>query len=284
MNLLLALLLIISTTSFSWRPRLFKLKSRLNATPHQSISHIDEEWNRLMYHGPLSTFADMEQGFTVEESGLVVMVGPSKSGHGKGLYVAVSNEEDVVLMEKGVVLCGYARGTFGDHAVGDKSVQFSFNDVNTSVIFNKQLMPLKDAIQIALSTNTNIDIRTSVMGHHIVPNQDDNKWSIFPEPNSQCEYFVPTQIDMEEINATNIGMFANDLGYDDSMDEKKYIINSNGKNVLNLVWRMEMKDGMLRPTWPVLVMKQDVYFGNADPAEVGIEYSWKYWLASRILT
>ena len=67
----------------------------------------------------------------------------------------------------------------------------------------------------------------------------------------------------------------------DNMLVKDYIIKSTQANILEIVWRMDINDKVLVPTWPVVVLSRDIKFNNREPMECGIHYSWRYWVASR---
>ena len=41
--------------------------------------------------------------------------------------------------------------------------------------------------------------------------------------------------------------------------------------------RVEMKK-VLAPSWPVMILSKDVCFTNREPMEIGLEYSYKYWM------
>ena len=53
------------------------------------------------------------------------------------------------------------------------------------------------------------------------------------------------------------------------------------KNVLELVWRLEVDSdaGALAPSWPVVFLNRPVAFSNAEPMELGITYGSRYWRA-----
>ena len=40
---------------------------------------------------------------------------------------------------------------------------------------------------------------------------------------------------------------------------------------------VEMKK-VLAPSWPVMILSRDVRFSNREPMEIGLEYSYKYWM------
>jgi len=79
-----------------------------------------------------------------------------------------------------------------------------------------------------------------------------------------------------------VGLFANDLAYDMkemlSQSQETYERNANTKNILELLWRLEDKNGCIIPTWPVVMLTKDVLITNTDyPIEIGLSYSYRYW-------
>lgn len=143
------------------------------------------------------------------------------------------------------------------------------------VIFQKQLMPLIDAI---LSSTSGLDVQKSkdiVYGHELYTN--NGAISIRQSEQFQNKYFIPHEV--EQFGAGNLGMFANDFAFDVEIDPENYASASTQDNILQLVWRMELVDGQLHPTWPVVILKCDCEFRNHEPMEVGLQYSWRYWQA-----
>jgi hypothetical protein len=105
---------------------------------------------------------------------------------------------------------------------------------------------------------------------------------IAPIDDYKCRYFIPEESD--DWKLTRFGMFANDLGYDETINTiEEYTDKSIEKNMLQIVWRLELSEGVLRPSWPVVIVAKDVRFTNKVPMEVGIHYSWRYWLAARLI-
>lgn len=233
------------------------------------------------YEGPLGTLDSMETGFSLEELGLELMVGKSKVGEGRGLFISVAEDVEEAILPQGTVLCGYSKGTFAKEAADDKTVGFLLGDLNTVVIFNKQLLPLVEVIEANGPQVQNLT--TIVQGHLLFKNESEpyNKIKLMPDPNHGGNYyFIPST--SEGIGITNIGMYANDLAYNSAVNnEKEYRESSDSKNILMLVWRLELDNQMLRPTWPVVMLKQDVFLTNHEPMEIGIQYSWNYWEAAR---
>jgi hypothetical protein len=78
-----------------------------------------------------------------------------------------------------------------------------------------------------------------------------------------------------------MGIYANDLAYNPDITEKEYLKTRYTKNILQLIWRLDVKDDTLYPTYPVVIVNQDLKFTNYLPMEVGLTYSFRYWLAAR---
>ena len=63
-----------------------------------------------------------------------------------------------------------------------------------------------------------------------------------------------------------------------SLSPETYDKNANTKNILELLWRLEDRNGCIIPTWPVVMLAKDVLIRNRDYAiEVGLTYSYRYW-------
>ena len=83
-------------------------------------------------------------------------------------------------------------------------------------------------------------------------------------------------------SCTSVGIFANDLAYEaeemSSLSQEIYDKNAKTKNILELLWRLEDKNGCIIPTWPVVMITKDVLIRNRNSAtEVGLTYSYRYW-------
>lgn len=236
----------------------------------------------FVYNGPIGSFEQVTQGFELDQLGLNLMLGKSVVADGKGLFVSVVDDAEETFIPMGTVLCGYSKGSFAVEASSDKTVGYLFNDVNNLVIFNKEIMPLFDAITIVSEKAKNL---TSVVLGHLLCSLDEmeDSHSLSILPDISCggkNYFVPDVV--EDGGIANVGLFANDLAYNPQVkDEEEYLLSSKSKNSLVLIWRMEFDDNVLRPTWPVVVFKEDTIFRNREPMEIGIQYSWSYWKAVR---
>eukprot|EP00546_Thalassionema_frauenfeldii_P003514 CAMPEP_0178934382 /NCGR_PEP_ID=MMETSP0786-20121207/23831_1 /TAXON_ID=186022 /ORGANISM="Thalassionema frauenfeldii, Strain CCMP 1798" /LENGTH=302 /DNA_ID=CAMNT_0020612157 /DNA_START=46 /DNA_END=954 /DNA_ORIENTATION=- len=232
------------------------------------------------YVGPVGSITDTEGGIAIGDLSLQVSVAKSLVSQGRGLFLCIYDDEkedsdgavEEIIIPQGTPICGYARGYFSDKSDGDKSVGFLFggNSANaTAVFYNQQLMTLGDALltiyqeQIAHEKEQPV----TLFGHRV---------DVDPE-NS-----VVTVVDIkkeDEFSATSLGVYANDLAYDPDSNEQQYFENSERNNILQLVWRLakDEKNGMVVPTWPVVVIKQDVRLLNTLPMEVGLQYGFKYW-------
>eukprot|EP00667_Euglena_gracilis_P011024 EG_transcript_11240 len=236
------------------------------------------------YEGPELPWSALEAGVELQQLGLVVAVGPSSLGPeaGRGLYVALGDGVAEVSLPQGTLLCGYARGTMQARPQGNKSVAFAFDDLATPVFYNRQLMPLKDAIvQAAAATaagNAPVDVSHALYGHLVY--EKEGTVAVAPDPEVTARYFIPTEPPLAEVGVTSLGMFANDLAFLNlDPEEELYASLSGLRNVLELVWRVEWdaEAKRLAPSWPVVIMAREVAFKNRHAMEVGVRYGWRYW-------
>lgn len=249
------------------------------------------------YVGPVGSIADMEGGIAIGELALHVLAGPSLVAPGLGLFLSIyddfEDDDDVdegaveeIIIPQGTPLCGYARGYFSDKEDGDKSVGFLFQENSadvTSVFYEKQLMTLGDALwsvydqQHAEGGST--DANGLLWGHKVDMNAETREIIIKRDEDFLSRIFIPVADNESKFAATSLGIYANDLAYDPDSNEKQYFENSEKNNVLQLAWRLarEEKSGMLVPTWPVVMTRNDVRLVNAVPMEVGLQYGFNYW-------
>lgn len=232
-----------------------------------------------LYHGPLIESMDNVNGFELDQLGLLLTISKSTVGEGLGLFVSLLEDAEESVVSKGTVLCGYSRGTFTAKAEGDKAVAFSLTDLNATVIYNKEIMPLEDAVassQRELGTTTRLQIPG-----HTLSMLENGALSILPDlQHYDWRHFIPHSTD--EVTIMNVGMLANDAAYSSGVtNREEYQALSDAKNILSLVWRLELNDRWLRPTWPVVVFNRDLIFHNQHPMEVGLHYSWQYWDSMR---
>lgn len=169
-----------------------------------------------------------------------------------------------------------------------KSVGFLFganSADSTAVFYNKQLMTLGDALWIAYqerckdgTTKTN----NLLFGHHVEIDKETSSVSVDADKEFSSRIFIPDTTEEDQFAATSLGVYANDLAYDPDSTEEQYFKTSERNNILQLVWRLanDEKNGMLVPTWPVVVARQDVRLLNTVPMEVGLQYGFNYWNAA----
>lgn len=232
------------------------------------------------YSGPVLPYDLMEAGCSIQELGIDILIGKSVVAPGYGLYICLNEDVDDVSLPRGTVICGYSRGKFVDSADGDKTVAYCFASPKVGVIYKKKLMPLLDALQDV--ANLKDDLTKAVAGHLLFYNQTDNDLSIVPDLEYDSgRYFIPDTT--FNWGPGYFGMFANDMAYKGSETNMlTYYQASLKENILQIVWRLELTDdGVLGPTWPVVVLSQDVRFSNKEPMECGMQYSWRYWEAFR---
>ena len=101
------------------------------------------------YEGPLPSFEMMEAGCLIEDLGLEVLVGTSvDSSRGRGLFIALQEGVEEVILPRGTPICGYCRGTFSDEGLGDKTVAYAFSAMETGVVFNKTIYSILDLVNL----------------------------------------------------------------------------------------------------------------------------------------
>lgn len=229
------------------------------------------------YKGPYSTLAPLKSFSAFNDLGLDIFVGESTQlNGGRGLFVALKDGSSTVTLPRGTPICGYAGGSFTDQAgQGDKTVAFAFYHTTMGVIYDTKLLSLMKVINTV--TDSSADLSRVIDGHELYV--DNENICISPLDNYPNRYFIPDEA--TESNAFGPGMFANDLGYDVGITTAEaYAANSLKKNILQIVWGLELEAGVFKPTAPVVILSQDVKFTNTLPMEVGIQYSWRYWLAT----
>jgi len=237
----------------------------------------------------------MEGGIAVEALALQVLAGPSLVAPGRGLFLCIyddidddADDDDAVeeiIIPQGTPLCGYARGYFTDDQEGDKSVGFIFRENSaddTAVFYNQQLMTLGDALRtvyVERCAEGNLGSSDLLFGHNVELNAETGEITIKSDEDFLSRIFIPETAEENEFAATSLGVYANDLAYDPDSNEEQYLENSERNNILQLVWRLakDEKNGMLVPTWPVVVTRNDVRLVNSVPMEVGLQYGFNYW-------
>ena len=232
------------------------------------------------------------------ELALQVLVAPSLVAPGKGLFLCIYDDIDddggsveEIIIPQGTPICGYARGYFADEAEkdGDKSVGFLFSSENaadlTAVFYNKQLMTLSDVLRTVSQERCeegNTDTSNLLFGHFVeIISTETGSVSIQADKDFMSRIFIPDVKEEDKYSPASLGIYANDLAFDPDSDEEKYFDNSERNNILQLVWRLAKDEntGMVVPTWPVVVTKQDIRLLNTVPMEVGLQYGFNYWNA-----
>lgn len=253
--------------------------------------HMDTEGDKdkiSAYRGPIASMDDMIAGCDIDNLGLQILLGPSKVCDGLGLFVRLSEDATSSLQAEGTPVCGYAKGTLVAEADGTFTVAYAFFGTRNGVIFQQTLMPLIEAIGIAANITGSINMQHLVDGHELLWDAEAEEILIQPTDGYDNRYFIPDPVEADETGQpiwgpSNLGMYANDCAYSETVTELDYNNNSPDKNVLRIVWRLEMRQGKLAPSWPVVITTRDVQFKNTEPMEVGLHYSWKYWAAARAL-
>jgi len=243
------------------------------------------------YVGPVGSIEDTEGGIVVGDLSLQVSVAKSLVSKGRGLFLCIYDEEEdpesvveEIRIPQGTPICGYARGYFSDKSDGDKSVVFMFEEHSantTAVFYNQKLMTLGDALLANYKARSDEEQGKPLLlfGHHIEIDAENDVVTVKPDEEFSSRIFIPDAKEEEEFTAPALGVYANDLAYDPDSKEEQYFENSERNNILQLVWRLakDEKTEMVVPTWPVVVVKQDVRLLNTVPMEVGLQYGFNYW-------
>jgi len=236
-----------------------------------------------IYSGPVTNYENIEAGCTIDDLKLQVLVGKSTVCNGRGLFIAVDEDADEVTIPRGTAICGYSKGTFTTSANGTMTVAYIFEDIDVAVFFNKELIPLKKAI--ALVADKRDILKDAVKDHSLYYDDEQDEIIIIPNLENANNYFIPYNDKDENDKDWSIGrmgIYANDLAFTPNITEIEYNRSLRAKNLLQLVWRMDVKEDVLIPTWPVVIVNKDIKFLNKEPMEVGISYSYRYWKAAAL--
>ena len=273
------------------------------------------------YQGPIAAIDKMYAGVRLDRYGgsLELLVGPSKICDGLGLYIR-NKDTSPVLLARGSPVCGYSSGgIWADEATGVFAVHYYFTSIHNGVIMesdNGDLMPLFEAVTNVLDSHPGspsalldlvdghkLELLTGVgkpssIGDSIAITSTSSKRFFIPAP--PPIFSVPTPAHPAPAlvwmrDHSNLGMFANDFGFHDSVRGKEaYNERSEGQgqsaapgsyycgcgNILQIAWRMEDREGRLMPLYPCLVTSRDFLFHNQEPMEIGLKYGWQYWNSS----
>jgi hypothetical protein len=303
----LALLVLISLQStsfrlpFQWNPATYaKNFARKDLIFRKLASEAPRDTEPIQhagFTGPVSSFENMEKGFDLEELGISIMIGKSEFCEGRGLFISlINNSITETTISMGSIVCAYSKGSFCPIIEGDKGVSFMLTKLDTTVIFNKEYQSIFDILQqFHNETLQNPEpskleeFSNFIAGHCLYIGEDPSKLTILPDDESHFSdhnIFLPHPVhNIDDVTIQNIGMFANDLAYDSqNVDLNETIYESNSKkfNCLSLVWRVELQENRIVPTWPIVMFNKDVQITNHEPMEIGMEYSWGYWKPHKI--
>ena len=153
--------------------------------------------------------------------------------------------------------------------------------------FHQELMPVIEAVSSAQGVSENIT--AGLIGHIIFYDDETEELKVAPDALWKgARYFIPQEPPPAESGQdwvwgpANFGICANDLAREaPGMSADEYARAAATKNVLELVWRLEVDSdaGALAPSWPVVFLNRPVAFSNAEPMELGITYGSRYWRA-----
>lgn len=255
--------------------------------------HVTQTTNRQgidvqAYVGPTRHMHEMIAGCDIEELGLEILLGESKVCSGLGLFVRLNDETNSSLQPRGTPICGYSKGSFTEEADGTFTVAYCFTSPYQGVMFEKRLMTVVEAVGLLAERTGAQEMRDLLDGHVMLWDPVEETIQVEPTPEYTRRYFIPDPVDADAQGdpvwgASNLGMYANDVGYNKSVKDMETYERLAANNVLQIVWRLEDQDGRLFPTWPVVITQRDVLFVNHKPMEVGLKYSWRYWLAAMLL-
>ena len=288
----------------------------LSKDPHSYYRRRNAYWSLLpqlcassvpaedAYHGPimvddtattdtsLSSQPGMRAVLQLAELGLDIAVGTSIVCPAQlGLFVRCSDGVDSVTLPECTLLCGYANpGTFLSTDVGDKTVGFSFTNRSTAVFFQRKLMELGDALQLAA-----LELgggACGLAGHELSLLEKDHLVIQPVQQDGFDRFFCPDLVNAggnydhdDMITIQNFGQFCNDLAWDSLSPPttlEEYTEQSARNNCVQLVWRLEYDESCqcLVPSWPVSVLSRDVCFQNHEFMELGTRYGWGFWQAT----
>lgn len=242
------------------------------------------------FGGVQRSYDEMVAGVENEALGLTICVGPSSIPNaGYGLFACLNDGVESSELKQGTPLVGYSRGKFTAEFDGDKTVGYNFFGVDQAIVFEKELMTIFDAIGIISNRDTDCEDLTHIVEGHILQYDHETEDLVVEADDAYPDrYFIPDDAPTDNgngeykgIDVMNMGMYANDLAYQPQIELETYYDTSLTKNILHLAWRMESKDGKLKPTWPVIVLSQPTKFENdkSKMVELGLEYNYRYWAA-----
>lgn len=316
---------LLSSFAFSWQtaiPRRAPFEharatysgSRLDlsaANDDQKKPHLYPKPIARIYDGPiLMDTSGIVGGICLQQLGIDLFVAPSVVAPGTlGLFCLLSEDVESAILPSMSLLSGYSReGIFLDKDEGDKTVAFAIPSLETAVFYERELMSVIDALELAASSHGK-DGACGLAGHVLVQNEDGEvEIYVDNEDPTFKRFYVPALLNGGEDNLAgfegddeadsgaasigavlsvqNIGQFCNDLAWSSENPPKSkevYEKKSEMANLVQLVWRLEFdpSTNCLVGTWPVSTLSNDVTFQNSDTfMELGTRYGWNYWQAS----
>jgi hypothetical protein len=246
------------------------------------------------YDGPISSLDAMVASYALPNLGLTVFVGPSKVAPtaGLGLFVAVSEDSShhekknqyphQVKLLRSTPLFGYSTGTFTDSSDGDKTVAYLISSIHAGVVYDDKVRALDDVLEQFTDKGK---LTHRLEGHLLLYDEELEDLVVIPNDEFKSRYFVPDATANPCQGVDSIGIFANDLAYDDAATQDVYNERSKDRNILSIIWRL--KDSLqrdddcctrkLQPAFPVIISNKDLLFVNSQPMEIGLHYSWRFW-------
>jgi 8-oxo-dGTP pyrophosphatase MutT (NUDIX family) len=283
-------------------PQSQKLATRFNADITDMQSMLKQMWADAtsipMYDGPSVAIesTDNTAELTIElPSGLVLELRPSTIGKfaGLGLFVKKASSDFAdVLQTQGSAFCGYGPcDQITDSLVGlsqyqrQRSFEFRFDDDMESYVWYKgNLLTVGDVIQAtgATSVRSHLLVMKPKKGKKVDDSVSSSGLSLvyYPE-DSPCFLVPPAECpDPASLTIQTIGHMCNDLaGGNNGQTAEEYDASAHLNNLLVLVPKVTVKDGVLQPTgMPILTLAKSVNIGNVEESiEVGLRYGDAYW-------
>ena len=214
---------------------------------------------------------------SVPNYNLTLSLAESSFGFGLGVYISVQRNIESVMLPKLSMVCEYGKGKFDMRVLGDKSIAYSFENVESLVYYESKVLPLKDLIRNCISTSSSPYRQSIKLLGHIINYDDINNISVYKDKSHSKNVFIPSINDRNPYEY--FGIYVNDFAYNlnETDNDEVYLANTN-KNALTIIWKVEVdKNGLITPINPVFVTKRDLVFANKEPMELGLDYGWDYW-------
>ena len=221
-----------------------------------------------------------------DHKGLVLEVAVSTiAGAGRGCFVRCQSERSVSLAG-GTALCGYAVGGMGswdERSSRKNAAAFCFRDPGFDELDLSELGPdaspvwFEGALYTVLELLERNDVE-SIAGHTITL---DAAGEVDPFITvTEESYFSPDREQPAVPTLDTLGVFFNDLAFDDNTAVIGYEAASAAANLLMLVFEVSRDPSNHRrlvPVAPIMTLSRDVTFTSMTPMEVGAAYGSDYW-------